>query len=579
MNYNNYRPNMNSCSSNRPQKKEPSQCKDSCNPGVPYRPIGEPSDKCCKASISAALQAIKQAVYSVNIPGFGVNIIITTITGYSYTILVSASTAYPLVIGKDTLTYGTLMLNLDDIAKIQIEASAVANTTFTTNLLNLLKGITNCPTTGNCGCGHYLAFTSDDDDDYDVSLTRGYCGHCGRPTNQCSCGTCRPNHCNPCPSTVSNLGFQDYINKNPNNIASINYLGSYEQIEDIQVIDTIADTPVIQTATLSTTTTSVISSISIASGAGNQVVEDVSYTNQTVVSNVTATTESMAELNNLFVKPTTTFITGYTPLTTTALTGLGTPSTTVVSTGYPSPTIETVVGGNIGVGTANINAFSTYLVTLPAGTAGGILSVTIGGASYNVRLIDAAGGVLSNTVSVIPYTIATINNSVTVASITGTPVATTVVKSLGTQSTATVLTNVGTIASTNVLTSLGAPSTDTGLTDLNIAPGVTLSVVTGISLDTVSVNSITSVDYATIVDATDITSTQSTVLASAQLYTTPINVLVGVGLDTISVLSPMPEDITGTVALVGSGLVVIQELNGDITIYSVCEIDSVSTNY
>ncbi|RDY25650.1 hypothetical protein CHL78_017115 [Romboutsia weinsteinii] len=67
-------------------------------------------------------------------------------------------------------------------------------------------------------------------------------------------------------------------------------------------------------------------------------------------------------------------------------------------------------------------------------------------------------------------------------------------------------------------------------------------------------------------------------LTEVLLSTQSTEVINNISASTISVLSPTPESIGGCVCAVGNGLLVVVELNGDISIYSICKIDAAEIN-
>ena len=537
----------NNCSSNcncSSNKNKP--CADSCNPNttttVYYQPFSDPNECCCRNSLIKAFQAIQQAVASVGIPGFGVELLITTITGTTYTVFVSSGTAIPLVVTCEAIVYGNLAINLDDIAKIQILSGLTGNPTFINNLLTLLRNITSCNRPYNCP----IAVTVDEEDE-GSSLMRGCCNNCNRPYNQCGCGNngfycgTRPptNQCPPTPTppySVSNTGLQDFINRNASSLSSINFLGSNELIENITFIDTIADTTVLNSAILTETIASAVTDVTLVAGANTTVVNNITTTPIDVVTSVTFSNVTIPSIVESITFSVGTVVAGFDAVETTI-----------------------VVAGVTSVAPVDLGAISTGLITTDLAGAGlyiviptGALDGTIPAAPITLPVyVSISTGltpvILSQT------TVETIDADTTLLSVEGTP------------SLVPALTSLGAATEVSVLTSLSADS----VVDVSIINGITTTTTTIEELDVISSISIPSVNTISISSGlfvSDVELTTSTTLA-----------LTGVGVNTISITSSTPESIPGTVQAVGSGLVVVQDSIGNITLYSVCKIDSVTS--
>lgn len=535
------------CRPNPPQNP----CKDSCNTNAPvgfpggYRPINDPSEACCRASIRAALQAIKDAVYSANIPGFGVSVLITTTNGVTYPIFISASTAFPLVLTKETLVYGNTVIDLDSIARIQIGSGALANPIFTNRLLATLRAITTCNTPG---CGYSpLAITEDDDDnEEDITLTRGYCNNCNRPMNQCNC---RPG-CGCTPNDPRNAGIQDFINRNPNNIGEIEFEGGNNVIS-IPVLSTVSSVTVLAAASITGSTLAVVTGVTIPAVGATSVVASLAEVPVTVVSGLSVTTATIA--------------TG----------GLGAATTGVALSGVGAGTTIGVVGGITDVTPVTITPTNALLIGLPIGITitdttsigieipvGSLLNVSILGVSIVVPPTTIA---IPLAITIPGIGVAPIDISTNLVPVVATTVPTTLIGTTGTPTIAAALGG-GTLATIPVITSITAGTVGAATT---VVTGLGFTEVAGLLPTTITTTTVGTVGNIVV------TTVPTTSLVSGAFTTT--QAISAVGLTSVSVLSPTTTTITGNVVAVGSGLAVVQELNGDITVYSVCKIDAVTS--
>jgi hypothetical protein len=297
----------------------------------------------------------------VGIPGFGVELLITTITGSTYTVFVASGIATPLVVTCEAIVYGNLAINLDDIAKIQILSGLTGNPTFINNLLTLLRNITSCNRPYNCP----IAVTVDEEDE-GSSLMRGCCNNCNRPYNQCGCGNngfycgTRPptNQCPPTPTppySVSNTGLQDFINRNASSLSSINFLGSNELIENITFIDTIADTTVLNSAILTETIASAVTDVTLVAGANTTVVNNITTTPIDVVTSVTFSNVTIPSIVESITFSVGTVVAGFDAVeTATVVAGFDAVETATVVAGFDAVETTIVVAGFGGVETATV---------------------------------------------------------------------------------------------------------------------------------------------------------------------------------------------------------------------------------
>ncbi|MBQ3421319.1 MAG: hypothetical protein IJH34_06550, partial [Romboutsia sp.] len=340
------------CSSNKNKS-----CNCSCNPNtgttVYYQPLNDPNEASCRCSLIKAIQAIQQAVSQTGIPGFGVNLLITTITGATYPVSIISGIANQLVVNCEAIVYGNLAIDLDSIAKIQILSGATGNPVFISNLLALLRNITSC---NNPYTWPPLALTINEDSDSDdesFSLMRGCCNNCHRPYNQCGCGKksycgtrpqCPPT--SPCNCSISNTGIQDFINRNANNLSSINFLGSNELIENITFIDSIADTTVLNSAILTETIASAVTDVTLVAGDNVTVVNNITTTPIDVITSVTFSNVTIPSIVESITYSVATVVAGFDAVeTATVVAGFDAVETATVVAGFDAVETATVVAG------------------------------------------------------------------------------------------------------------------------------------------------------------------------------------------------------------------------------------------
>lgn len=523
----------------------------------------KPIENCsCATSMRNVLGVIKTLVSQTKIPGFTVDLQITLNSGLSYTISIVNSFCNKVIITNDTLVYYNLVISLCEIVKIQVLTSKITNPTFANKLMDVLRNLTT-----KCE----LAVSRDDDI------------KCNYP------------HPNCCPQSV-----QNYLNNNKTQINSVAYNGSSTEIQTISLTNTsvvknvsssFSTLPFVDSVTITTSTATVVNSITTLP---TNVVTNVSTTDSTLVSDVTITTTLAS--SPITVTPVT-VVQSIVTIPQTLVSNVQvtrdfvvqnlTLTTTPAVADFPSPNTSTgVIGGMTAATIVN-----TTPVTVPQITAAvGGLFVFINGVT--IPVIDSTGSrvTISAGLSVQALTIAS-----AVLNATGTPTIVNSITSLGTPRLVNALTNVvgnttlvaTTITASTISATLITSSTSTSLNNITTIP-TTVTVVDSLATTPVSIISINTVSSATINDISNIS--LSHVISAVTLSNTfniAINaftltnsfVTIGSGSysGTVKVLTAASQPITGSVDTVGAGIMVVKELNGDITIYSICEIDSAST--
>lgn len=558
---------------------------------------------CCGLTgIYEVLLALQESIIRVNTPGFGVNVHLVTVTGQAYDVLFGNGVAVTPIIKEGVLTYGSLVISLCDIAKLDLETGGINNPAFIGLLNEKIKEIT---TKCRKVYGHGEA-QRDCEDDYNDRKCEG-CGKCTQ-------------------------GLQDAINSGYP-INQLSYNGSQQVVNAIPTLDSVVTATVIGSVAVSNTTGSFLSGASLAT-TNQSVVSGVVTLNQGVITSITTTTAPVvtgitvattpvsgpitvtptAVVNGVTLNPvalvsnvngnassvvqsvtanttavlasvtttTTPFVTGVTeattsvlasitPVTAAVVTGITpattpvvtsvTPTTTGVVTSINQTTAGIVTGitqTSIGVVTnypnpsivngviSGVNAINVITPTLETvatftSTGTGVLQVIIPANAFGANIPPAAVplNIVAN-----GATISFDGNTTFYALPTATPV-------LGGASTA--------VISNNVLTGLGTPTTVAALTGvtpvtttgvITVTP-VTIGAVTGIT--TVTTGAVIGITSATTGAVTDITQTPVTVLtgvtpatqaAVIDLTQIPTNVVTGITAPTINVISSIIQSTT-----------------------------------
>lgn len=82
----------------------------------------------------------------------------------------------------------------------------------------------------------------------------------------------------------------------------------------------------------------------------------------------------------------------------------------------------------------------------------------------------------------------------------------------------------------------------------------------------------------TVVGNADITKSSATVLNGASLNKSPKSVVTDVETGTVSVLAPVNEPIEGDVVCAGNGIMTVENTNGDVSLYNLCDVNAVTTS-
>ncbi|MEG1636346.1 MAG: hypothetical protein RR324_02420 [Cellulosilyticaceae bacterium] len=317
--------------------------RDCCNPccehGRPqpsYEP--KPVNGCCGTTgIYETLIALQQSIKEFNIPGFGVSVILTTVTGQSYTILFSEGIQNPPKVKPGTLTAGDLVISLCDVAKIKIQVSQNTNPRFKQVLSRRLKEVT-------------TQFCNWDDYGYEE--------------------VCREEGCTECVREMQNA-----ISRSRNPVDALSYNGSQEQISAVNSITHIDYEYVVGDVGITTQSNTFLTGATLNENV-IPVVNEVDTNVVTAINAVNVVTNTVVT----GVAPTTAVVSGPVSVAPTAVVGsvgVVTPGTGIVTAVAATPinvvgSVATVAGTAVGsIATVPVALVSAVNST-PVGVLGDI---------------------------------------------------------------------------------------------------------------------------------------------------------------------------------------------------------------
>lgn len=559
-----------------------------CKPIKPAPPVCYPDkiDCSCAGGMKDVLKAILAAIYNTNIPGFSVNVEITTTTGFIYTLPFTSGTATSTIITDTTITNGNTTISICDIAKIQILSGSLLNPAFNAALQVALRNITQTCVMPGCFDGN--------------NSHEKY------------------NHGNKCDKCIDGKdcaqGMQDYINNNITNIESIGYVGGMQTIESISAVTDINYTDVIGSVTLSLTTSPVLNSATLnttpssvvgtITPANTNVVSGVTLNNLDVVTDVTDVTATVSApitatatpvVSNVTTNPapngvvtavattTANVVDAITTTTLNAVTSFGAPTTYAGAlTGLDTISNITPVAASIPSLTSTNNG--VLQVTIPIGAIDGtnptapvVLNVEVGGADITFGG-NTTSYVLPNPSRVLGGNTAT--PAVTNITTLGTPAFSPIIETV-TDTTTTVVETItptftqGSLVNVVTTGSVNSVATPTTIDVVQTVTPVTANVNAVGTVTTTPASSLFTTTAQTVVGAATLATTSTNAVTAATLATTDETVVQSINTSTISVLAPDIENIDGTITNAGDGIVSVNNTNGDISVYSTCDINSV----
>lgn len=553
-----------------------------CNSGNGCGPDSV-DNTCSLNSIRKTLIEIINAIKNESALGFNVDIEITTNDGILTTVNFSKVNINQIEVTKTTLIVGNGAISLCDIAKIAVLTSNTTGSAFNSNLINSLKNITtscNIESTKRCFENCYS------------------CDANGNAGVMCA------------------QGMQNYINDNINFIDTVSYNGNSTQTQSVNLVTSITKEDVIQSATLNTQTSDVLATATLQT-------ETVPFVNQITPTDVdvvsTITTEDATILQDVTLQtvdvsaPITTtqktlvtevqtqddinFVTEVQSTTKNVLDKVSTTTGTVV-TGFSGGTPITGVISNVDT----VKNITPTAVQLPAFTSTGTGELKI---KIAARSIDG-----TNPVSDIDINVTAGDQNISfngntqkyvlddATNILGGATASPSVVSVNQTGTPTTDTFVKTVSSTDIpVIDTITPQTQTGKLVTDITTEQTNVIETQPTTETVAqtldktTKDIKSITETTSVKPTDLLSsttadaltsatlqtTQDTVLKSATIATTPISAVTDIQSTPTNIPVPVKENIDGRVFTAGDGIMGVNNTNGDITIYSICDINTVNT--
>lgn len=362
---------------------------------------------CCGiAGICEVFLVLQESIARVNTPGFGVNVHIVTVTGQEYDVLFGTGVAITPIIKDGVLTYGTLVISLCDIAKLDLEIGGINNPAFIGLLDEKIKEIT---TKCRKVYGHE-DIERDCDEDYNYGNHQG---------------------CTKCTQ-----GLQDAINDGTP-ISQLSYNGSQQVVNAIPTLDSVVTATVIGSIAVSNTTGSFLTGASLAT-TGQSVVGNVATLAQGVITSITTTTAPV--------------VTGI----TTGTAAVSGPITVVPTTVVNGVTLNPVAL------VSNVNGNASSVI----GSVTGVTTTAL--ANVTTTTIPFVTGVTASTTSVLASVVSNTTAFVTGITPTTTPVVisvtpnTTVMVTSISQTTAGVVTGI-TQTSTGVVTNYPNPTSVNGV--------------------------------------------------------------------------------------------------------------------
>ncbi len=578
-----------------------------------------PSDGACycREGMKEVLEAIIHAVNRMNVPGFAVTLEITMKNGILYTVNIASGVQEPARIRGTLLMTDDLAISICDIAKIHI-LSAQSDPSFTTMLERALRRICYggngpCPP-----CPPPCPPCPSPCRPYEQAGELQYCGDqpipWGAPQQEesrCETGGDREDTC----EEECAKDLERFIQRNLDDVQNISFNGSMSTIQSISAINEITYTDAIETANLTTVPASVVQGVTLSQTPAS-VVGAVAPTNTTVVTNVSTTPQSLvtgittqtasvagaittAPLPVVNAVNTTLapdgVVTGITETTQAVIGSLTTTPATAV-TGFGAPTVY----GGVITGVDVISSIAPQAVTVPVLTSvgTGLLQITIAANSLgagippaDVTLNVQAGGsnvtfggnITANTLPTTANVLGglTATPAIETISVPGAPVTAAVIGSV----TPTPATVIGSITPSTLAGSLVSGVETATINNVTVGPATevvsSVAATTGTvnvpgPVSTVPASSLFTTTPASVVGTAVLNTTPTSVVGSATLNTTSETVVESVNAAAINVLAPTVEAVDGSVAQACEGIMAVDNTNGDMTVYSICEINAVN---
>ncbi|MGL5753657.1 MAG: hypothetical protein ACRCXT_24140 [Paraclostridium sp.] len=562
-------------------------------------------------SIKIIIDCVKKAG---NIPGFGVNLFLTLKNGETKDILVNTGTLASVVILDKVLTYDKTNISLCEISKIKIATSTVVNQEFINCLLKSLQNIS----MKSCVCNS----------DYHVCKAK--------TQNKCLCAESMKNQLCVNKDNIESIGF----NGNTESINTIEKIDKENVLKDILLnkesvvsnvtIDTnsVSSLDLINTRDISVVENIILSQTSIVTDINilpETIVKDVVYRpvdpvidvdveNKNIVSKIETSTAPIQGIAGVNPVP---FVSSIDGEVTEVVTGVYT-DTGVFVTGYENPVMVNVLDSSEAeeISTTPINI---PLFTLPIGTNGPLQVVIPAGAIHPgpvpkspITLSVQVGGVNVSINDV--HTFEVLDTPATFASYPFGLNQTEAIYDLGTPESEEAIIAVGadttfishiTTGTTGTINSISPAQPTTVFTNFRtiqdsvsgvtfitkepideITSNIYTTVVRGINYSSDDISNIISESDVIINDIDSINPVDLLTQATTNMYEIDVvesvereisNVVKNVDTVEVKIPSTNQSKIEGKVIYVGCGIMVISENTGNISIYSLCEINSFIT--
>ncbi|WP_250278728.1 hypothetical protein [[Clostridium] colinum] len=537
-------------------------------------------NSCSLNSIRKTLLEIINAVKNENLLGFNIDVEITTNDGITNTINFSKLTINSIELTKTTLIAQGIAISLCDIAKITILTSTTTSSAFNSSLLNSIKNITT-----TCSVPDKYSYNN--------------CDSCNSNTDiQCA------------------QGIQNYINQNIGAIDAISYNGNSTQSQTVELITGITTGNALQSSTLNTTNVDVLNSATLENTNipvvnsitlnDVDVVSQVETENNTLLTGLTPNTVEVSApitatpvtvVSNIDTNDDTNVVTNVTNTTKNVINQVSSTTGTVVTgfTGGSSITgvisnvdiLRNIIPTSLSIPAISSTGTGTLTVTIPAKSIDGnnptndiVLNVTAGNQNISFNG-NTTKYVLNDNTNLLGGS--TENATTTTVNQIGTPTTDTFIKTVS----STNIPVIDTVTSSTVPTKLINSITTTPIN--NIATPTTANVIETLTTTTKDVQTITNITSVkptdllsstteNVLNSSTLTTTTDNAINTVTLQNTPTTVITNITTSPQNIPIPIKENIDGKVFTAGDGIMGVNNTNGDITVYSICDINTVNTN-
>lgn len=526
-------------------------------------------------AIRQILCAIDKVVHCMNVSGFSVDVEITTENGVIYEVTYMSGKDNPIKLTDYCVLTDDATISLNYISKIVVKSSEVTQTKFidklTCEIYRIMRGVGSC-----ADAGEFVAC------------------------------------------------MQKFINCNKLDIESVNYNGGMETVQPIAAVTDIKKDNVLGDVTLNKSDTEVLEDVELVKTAAH-VAGPVSVSSENVVTDLVVenalvaldVTQTMTEVSpplvldpeevvtDVVLDPTETRVVTSVTSTTKQILQVNSIDKQPVATGFESFTeVDNVLGGI----TAATNTSTTEFAQTPISVAGtgvheGKLQIIVPPNTFGDNIPETTrylevvvDGDENSVVSIGEDRIlhAFANATSVLAGVTGVPT----FNDLSIPNALTkeeyvrnVVTGAADVASPIDVKSVegrvvrsvakGTVNSPEAADPINVVDGVAarkgnIKVVD--TYESKNLQTMVTSSTQTVVGNADITKSPATVLNSASLNKSPKSVVTDVETGTVSVLAPVNEPIEGDVVCAGNGIMTVENTNGDVSLYNLCDVNAVTTS-